>query len=226
MTSDSYLQFRDEFGCWITDNGAEFTGGRTAPRDRIILGWLAEHGVQVSTLNDHPFAGHVNVRALRDGVGELTSPGVDRDDYHGFAHLDLTRLRTAIEDLIAEARADTTPAGLGGFTAAENKTLARAAAKLWDAYVWSDPPSGLTSREQGLLGRVSFAVRVEAEAAAAAADTAAWHPYTLSCGCRVALPVRMAFGREVLCAGHGPVTIGAVTGRLDQEDDGMMGPVL
>jgi hypothetical protein len=33
------------------------------------------------------------------------------------------------------------------------------------------------------------------------------HTHVLSCGCPVTLPARMAAGREVLCAGHGPVSI-------------------
>ena len=39
--------------------------------------------------------------------------------------------------------------------------------------------------------------------------------HELSCGCLAALPAGMAPGREVLCAGHGPVTI-----RTAPEGDG------
>lgn len=44
-------------------------------QDRIILSWLAEHGVQLGTLNDKPFAGNVDVDALRAGIEKLTSTG-------------------------------------------------------------------------------------------------------------------------------------------------------
>lgn len=105
MTSDNYRQFDEEFGVWITGHGAEFTAEQ-APYDRLILNWLSHHGVELATVNGKPAAGHINEQLLRDGVSKLRSLGSGGGAYRAFAHLDLGRLRTAIQDLIAEARAE------------------------------------------------------------------------------------------------------------------------
>lgn len=46
-----------------------------AVRGRIILGWLVANEVEIGTLNDKPFAGFVNVAALREGITGLVSAG-------------------------------------------------------------------------------------------------------------------------------------------------------
>lgn len=221
MASDALGQFRDEFGCWITDHGAEFTA-EWAPYDRIILNWLTSHGVRIATINDKPWADTVDPVLIREGVEELASLGVDGDAYHGFAHLQLGRLEAAIDDLIHDAvaeLAEQVAVQLGRIV----RELDQTELPLYDRAIQAS--GDLAALRQGLIGPVTLGVPD-----AAPADVRyrglqrppSPRECRLSCDCTVTLPVRMGPGREVICSEHGPVNV-----RPDVlTDDSMLGPSL
>jgi hypothetical protein len=205
-------QFEEEFGCWVTDHGITFHTDDEHDRFAEVDLPALETGIAelVKAARDEA-AGDRIVRydevrpgdQMLDGCGEL-SEVVEVDVYEDHLGISVRRGGDRVSYL------DRQPDSL---TAVRRPAAARPAARFSHADIdWWLPDMG--RRLDRLAGEVAALRDPELhpgtpEYEAGYAEYLAWsgHTHVLSCGCPVPLPVRMAAGREVLCAGHGPVTI-------------------